>query len=460
MGLAMLPWNWKDLSKSQQWPSGLIIRLRLTFCKSYTKRRIYLCLVVMNENKDILLNKGGLMPTLEIISDSVHNRNDIIDEFSVNSEEFIFTHLVNQDWLPGISDVTSVENPFSFTHISLLDRFHEASGNSSASTRFRKLYYRTVMAMCDSLGLANFGFLHHVPIFLKKFKCHLLLHIVSSNIDSIPEATLQAAKFQWKSFKSMNDDYYMDEDFPWTASDQVYLNRCKQLKPGIYLVMLECYVTMGGISTFLLFALDLLICPVVLIDRQHPTLPPVQKISDGQKLPEEDAKALLNCYVTNLFADNTPFIAKITSSINKLGELIGSSLSHDLLVSPEALSVGSGVHFLVMCRIAGLGSKSTPASGTFEYIPLQLFEILHFNMYDGEKYREKVRVGRLAREQAVANGHHVGHHSFESNDPKNRVSLDIDGKWTKRAIQFASHANQTTLARPTRVRQSTDQNSK
>ena len=163
----------------------------------------------------------------------------------MSSEEFQWTHLVSSDWQPTVSDVAYVENPFSFTHISLIDRFHEVVGNSVASTRFRKLYYRTVMAMCIALGLPNFGFAHHAPVYIKKFKCNILLNVISVNSDTIPEVTLKEAKFQWRSFRGLNDDYYSEDDFPWSSTDRIFTNRCKILRPGIYLVLLDCHVTVG-----------------------------------------------------------------------------------------------------------------------------------------------------------------------------------------------------------------------
>ena len=115
-----------------------------------------------------------------------------------------------------------------------------------------------------------------------------------------------------------------------------------------------------------------------------------------------------------------------------------------MLVSPEPFPVGHDVHFIVLCRVGSLGQQTTYNQHFYDCIPLTLFDILHFSTFEGERYYQHTRKARLAREQAMQDAMDLDRHM----ESKERVSMIVDSKWTKRAIQFATQSARSSLARP------------
>ena len=126
-------------------------------------------------------------------------------------------------------------------------------------------------------------------------------------------------------------------------------------------------------------------------------------------------------------------------SINKnlkfLAHLTKTPLSSKNLASPYIYQLTNGVAFIIFGRIQTGSSKSEPPNPIhFEYKPLSVFDLVHFNIYDAENYRAYSRGFRAG----LAAGDKTLDRSSSRQELREKAQLFNSSKWTKQAIQMAS----------------------
>jgi hypothetical protein len=116
---------------------------------------------------------------------------------------------------------------------------------------------------------------------------------------------------------------------------------------------------------------------------------------------------------------SSPFYTSLMRGLKFMTHLSKLSLTSQNLVSATPFQLSNNVTFLVLGRVQTVSSRpESPNPIHFTFLPLGLFELLHFNVYDCENYQEASR-----RKPAPE---------------KNRNANYNASKWTKQAIKLAS----------------------
>jgi hypothetical protein len=227
---------------------------RLCIASRYNKDKIYLGAMIMNEKNEVLLNNHQIPPSIELADKAEPNFTALLEDFSVQSDEFIWAKTTSLNWEPIVPEVNSPSNPHSFMLASLVDQLQDLNAPSSSSLRFRKRFYRACVGFQSFFKLNNFGFMVHKPVSLTPISSYIIMNVLYVKSEDIAlDTTLKKSHFKWHSLYSMNPILYSSPEHSsiWTLPHAYYARQTQVLKPGLYLGAFFCTATLKGVSKFL-----------------------------------------------------------------------------------------------------------------------------------------------------------------------------------------------------------------
>lgn len=356
---------------------------KLSFSKKYEKNAIYVSLLIFNEKKQLVLNSKGTLPSIQLFSSSDDGA-ELMEEFQSNSEPFIWAKQTSQDWEPWIKDVDDLTNPSALNIQALMDRYHQVKGNSKSKNKFRKGYFRAIMAFHKIFQLRNMGYMYEAPIFLNHGKTIVLLHLIYMD-KKVMDPVMKTVKFAWCQSIDLNPSVYLMDEYNslWGSYFKVYARYSRALKPGLYLTLCEVNVSVDGLH--------------FLASKHYTSLPPIAKIQDNIDLAPGDLMVLdqLQQGLPKDSPFDSPFTTRFEKALAELYEVTGLKEDRQrCLIRAVPFSLDNGVNILVMARLNDLGTTFTFNNEQFDMIPLSLFEVLHFNRYLGEdniQYKRTMR---------------------------------------------------------------------
>jgi hypothetical protein len=156
------------------------------------------------------------------------------------------------------------------------------------------------------------------------------------------------------------------------------------------------------------------------VQKRYPSLPPLVRLRDNPLTTTEEREMIQHMIEQIDMTEaelSSPLYMAINKNLKFLSHLTKTQLTSKNLASPKVYEMANGVAFIIFGRIQTGSSKAEPPNPIhFDYMPLSIFDLVHFNIYDSENYRTSNSRQEL-RERAQA---------FNSS------------KWTKQAIQLST----------------------
>ena len=173
------------------------------------------------------------------------------------------------------------------------------------------------------------------------------------------------------------------------------------------------------------------------------------KLRDETKLSQEEQQFLQGLMDGKEIVDDestiTPFQNSLMRGLRFLTHLTKSKLTLKNLVSSASFELNNGVALLVFGRAAVVPERpESPNPIHFLYIPLSLFELIHFNVYDHEQY---VKATREMRTNASQLSRSVTTSAFSLSPRSETKSKYSSSKWTKVAVKLVLAGEKSSPSR-------------
>lgn len=250
----------------------------------------------------------------------------------------------------------------------------------------------------------------------------------------------------------------------WTRSDK-WLSRSLQcLREGLYLGLFNCLVTVKGPSNpssnnVYIYIYNTL--KVVLVQKDYPSLPPLKKIREKSRLDQLESDILEKAVIDDKMILKSDFTKNLVDCFAYFNSATTTPLSLKQLISITPTQLENDVQLLVLAQVTPLGMK-LPAYDTdqFELIPLQLFEMIHFNRYDSKVFINHFRKMRILKSNKqenksapsgtittlktttattkISSSASTAMNSIIANEMKEASKKYNDGKWTRISIALSS----------------------
>ncbi|KAJ3080348.1 hypothetical protein HK102_003117 [Quaeritorhiza haematococci] len=270
---------------------------------SFKAGQIYLSLLIFNERKEVVVNSKGLLPSVPItasMSSSAASSSfypssahyDLLEDFTRDSDDFLWARQIAQDWEPSISDLHDPSNPNAFLDANLHERLRDivyVSGQSHSNwvVRYRKGFYEAAMYLRNLLRLRSLGTIYNAPVHMRNVvtatagggsggfdsaasgtaACIVALIYagkrkygpVDASGNLYPDATLETdvlkkAKLSWARSRAMDPKIYLqvgdEHSNLWASYWKVYQRAMAVLKSGLYLGLFYAMNSTRGISEY------------------------------------------------------------------------------------------------------------------------------------------------------------------------------------------------------------------
>lgn len=388
----------------------------------------------------ILLNRRGLLPSICLYGDDDES-GEIFNNFSSNSEHFLWTRQTSLDFEPQVPDVTQFMNPYSFVRNNLLERAAEIDEQSAQTNKYRRNYYNALIQFCDHFKLRNFGMMEREPIVMENEGCILILNVISAKKDAVIGDGLKLAGFSWGTIKSMNSNVYNSMNHAiWLDHEKLYDRSMLFLRRGLYICNYIIQVSVSGPSKNHYHEF---LSEVVLVQRFQSNLPPIIKLREKHEVDELEHEVLLSVIEDNSLMDCNKFTKSLVEAFQKFEVSIKLPITINALVSVEPTSLDNYANFLIIANVIPLGEKMVEYDKSmFEFIPLTLFEMIHGSIYGAKKYTDhfrKMRQLKVSLKNLVKPG------NTTANPQQAAINLEMkevskkfnDAKWTRQGLNFA-----------------------
>lgn len=338
--------------------------------------------------------------------------------------------------MSAMTDVANVENPYSFTIQSLQDRFYEINESVVATGNYRKSYYNAAKIFKQTFDLSNFGSMHSVPVIMRQEGAILVLNIVYNASNEISCAEFKASGFKFQSSRGLNPSIYLSNEYSslWGAFDKVYRRSLQIIRPGLYLAFFDCQVTLQGPCKLIIYILNIL---AIVVQKHYASLLPIVKLREIN-LDETEIEILSGCVEDESLVTHLSFAKGVAESLSMLSKITGRSVKLSQLISSTPYQLNNDVHILVFGKLTSLGEKFISIdTRLFEQMPLQLFEAIHFGLYDSDVCTAFYRQMRVLKQSLGGKGSvDVGSLNAIHGEIKTLAKAFNASKWTRTILDL------------------------
>ncbi|KAM8836285.1 ankyrin repeat and fibronectin type-III domain-containing protein 1 isoform 3-T5 [Spinachia spinachia] len=337
----------------------------------------------------------------------------------------------------------------------------QSSCSCTLQTRLKML--QAVSQLQGMLGTQDLGQVYFEPIKDKHGNALLVLlkdMNACPNLDGVRWTPLCKLQLQRKSISSPEEPTALDTLLITLHEKLAYHRRSRKvLSPGLYLGYLKLCTSVEQIRALVPQKLPNVLCHTKIRDNSNVSreewqwLQALSSLEEASEMDQEEQSA-----PHRLLQDLRGAIKDLTAHIN----VLGNQMQDFRLYSQEVVEFGEKVSFLLLlppsdevCTAPGQNNPYSPRSG-FLTLPLQIFELVHFNTYSPSFIGQYCRVSALLELESLMSQQALREafseaELFAAKKKHQQVQEHIqqmeevwrDARWIMDALQYARYKQPT-----------------